>query len=174
VIRVLRRAAADRRGVAAIEFALIFPMIFMLHLAAIEVLQAYQAQRAVSHIAAAMADITAQGRSVTRAEMDDILAASTVMIQPFSGAGLQQRVSSFVADEKGAVSRDWSVTSDGFTETGDAEAPDHFLSANESVIVTDVIYAYQPRFGVVLPASIRFERHAYARPRLSTRVELDD
>jgi hypothetical protein len=49
--------------------------------------------------------------------------------------------------------------------------PSGYLSANESVIVTDVVYDYRPTFGLFMPETIRFTRHAYVRPRLSVKVE---
>ncbi|WP_293901131.1 TadE/TadG family type IV pilus assembly protein [Phenylobacterium sp.] len=170
MIALLRRAAADRGGVAAIEFALILPVLFVLNVSAAEALQAYQAQRNVAHIASAMADITAQSRTVTSADLDDTLTASVAMIHPFPNVNLQQRVSSLSADASGAVSIDWSVKK-LYTEAGNPSVPAGYLAAGESAIVTDVIYDYKPTFGMFLPANIRFIRHAYVRPRLSTKVE---
>ncbi|MFN9925592.1 MAG: TadE/TadG family type IV pilus assembly protein [Phenylobacterium sp.] len=168
--RFARRFAGEARGAAAIEFALIFPVLFALNIAAAEALMVYQAQRNVAHIAATMADITAQSRTVTDQELTDILGASTVMIHPFPTASLQQRVSSLSANSAGAVSTDWTAKRD-FTQAGNPSVPSGYLLANESVIVTDVIYDYRPTFGLFLPDSIRFSRKAYSRPRLSAKVE---
>lgn len=117
-----------------------------------------------------MADITAQNRSVTAAELDDILVASVSMIHPFPNVDVQQRVSSLSANGSGAVSTDWTVNK-SYSVAGGPSVPSGYLSANESVIVTDVIYDYKPTFGLFLPATIRFTRHAYVRPRLSVKVD---
>lgn len=170
MMRILRACAADERGMSAIEFALIFPVVFVLHIAAAEALQVYEAQRAVSHIAATMADVTAQNRSVSTAELDDIMAASVAMIHPFPKVSLQQRVSSLSANAQGVVGTDWTAKKD-FTQAGNPSIPDGYLTANESVIVTDVIYDYKPKFGLFLPDTIRMVRHAYVRPRLSPKVD---
>ena len=166
----LRRFRDDHRGVAAIEFALIFPMVFVLNVAAAEALQVYRAQRAVAHIAATMADITAQGRTVTDAELQDIMSASTVMLYPYPTTSLQQRVASLVANGTGTITVDWTVKKD-YLASGSPSVPSGYLGANESVIVTDVIYDYKPTFGLFLPKSISIERRAYARPRLASKVE---
>lgn len=166
----LKRAIRDRQGAAALEFALIFPVLFILHIAAVEALGAYQAQRKVSHIAAAMADITAQNRTVTTAELDDVLKASVSMIYPYPNTSVQQRVSSLSANGSGSVSTDWTVKKD-FSSADGPSVPSGYLSANESVIVTDVVYDYRPTFGLFMPETIRFTRHAYVRPRLSVKVE---
>lgn len=166
----LRRSAADETGAAAIEFALVLPILFILHVAAAEALEAYQAQRNVAHIASAMADIVAQERTVTNADLDDVLSASVAMMHPFPNVNLQQRVSSLSASASGSVSTDWSVKKT-YTGTAGPSVPTGYLGANESVIVTDVIYDYKPTFGLFMPQTIRFTRHAYVRPRLSTKVE---
>ena len=170
MIKLLRRGAADQDGAAAIEFALIFPILFVINVAAAEFLQAYQAQRNVSHIAAAMADVVAQSRSVSTADLDDVMTAGVVIIHPFPNAGLQQRVSSLSANATGSVSTDWTQKK-SYTLTPGPSVPSGYLGANESVIVTDVIYDYHPTFGLFVPATIRFTRHAYVRPRLSQKVE---
>ena len=168
--RFLLRMAADRKGAAAVEFALIFPILFVLNIGAAEALQVYQVQRNVAHMAAVMADITAQSRSVTDAEGQDILSASIAIIHPFPKGSLQQRVTSLSANAAGTVSRDWSAKKD-YSGTTAASVPSGYLGANESVIVTDVVYDYRPTFGFFLPENIRFTRHAYARPRLTQKVE---
>lgn len=171
MINLLRRVAANQSGASAVEFALVLPILFLLHIGAAEALQAYVAQRNVSHIAATMADITARGRTVTQTELNDILSASVSMMHPLPNVRLQQRVSSMSADNNGTVVRDWT-SSKAFTDASAPSVPSGYLAANESVIVTDVIYDYEPMFGLLLPETIRFTRHAYVRPRLSSRVEM--
>lgn len=170
MIRTLRRGAANQDGAAAIEFALILPVLFILHMGAAEALEAYEAQRNVAHIASAMADIVAQSRSVSSADLDDVMTASTTMIFPFPNVNVQQRVSSLSANASGTVSTDWTVKK-AYTGTDTPSVPSGYLGANESVIVTDVIYDYKPTFGMFVPKTIRFTRHAYMRPRLSQKVE---
>lgn len=170
MITLLRRLAADRSGVSAIEFALIFPLIFLLHMAAAEGFQAYVAQRNVAHLAASMADIAARSRTISTAELDDIMGASASMMYPLPNVRLQQRVSSLTADASGTVRTDWTVKK-SFNSSEGPSVPGGYLKPNESVIVTDVVYDYQPTFGFFLPASITMTRHAYSRPRLSSKVE---
>lgn len=170
MIRFVKRAARDRQGNAAIEFALIFPVLFVLNVAAAEALEVYEAQRNVSHIAAAIADITAQNRQVSDSDLNDIFTAAVSMIHPFPDVALQQRVSSISADAYGTIRVDWTAKND-YTDTEGPGVPGGYLAANESAIVTDVIYDYHPQFGLFLPSTIRFVRHAYVRPRLTAKVD---
>lgn len=172
MISFMRRVAVNEAGASAVEFALVLPFLFLLHIGAAEALQAYVAQRNVTHIAATMADITSRGRTVTQAELNDILSASVSMMHPLPNVRLQQRVSSMTASASGSVDKpDWTTSKD-YTDAAPPSVPSGYLGANESVIVTDVIYDYKPMFGLLMPETIRFTRHAYVRPRLSTKVEM--
>lgn len=167
----LRRAAADTAGASAVEFALVLPFLFLLHIGGAEALQAYVAHRNVAHVAATMADITSRNRTVSTAELNDILAASVAVMHPFpTNVGMQQRISSLSANSSGTITTDWTVNK-GYTQSGGPSVPAGYLLSNESVIVTDVIYDYRPTFGFFLPDTIRMTRHSYVRPRLSAKVE---
>lgn len=169
--RFLIRAAADSRGAAAVEFALVFPILFVLNIGAVEALQAYQVQRNVAHVAATLADITAQSRTVTETELQDILGAGLTVMHPFPTTSLQQRLTSMTANSAGtSASQDWT-SKRNYTGSDPAVVPSGYLGGNESVIVADVIYDYRPTFRVFMPSSIRLVRHAYARPRLTVKVE---
>jgi len=167
----MRRLAANQSGASAVEFALVLPFLFLLHIGAAEALQAYVAQRNVAHIASTMADITARSRTVSTAELNDILSASVSMMHPLPNVRLQQRISSMSASSSGAVAKDWSSSKD-FKDAAAPSVPSGYLAANESAIVTDVIYDYEPTFKLFMPETIRFTRHAYVRPRLSSKVEM--
>jgi Flp pilus assembly protein TadG len=167
--RLARRLGRDERGLAAMEFAFVAPILIFLHLATVECVQAWEAYRRVTHIASAIADITAQNNTVTAAQMQDILAAGSTLIAPFSSASLGERVSSMTADASGTPKVDWSSTLN-YTAAAAPSVPAGSLSAGQSVIVADVTYSVPSMFGLVLPSTITFAKHAYLTPRLSTQV----
>lgn len=169
MIALLRRLWRSRRGAAALEFALVAPVMILFHLGTVECVQAWEAHRRVVHIASALADLTAQNRSVTSADLDDILQAGALMIAPFPAASLGERVASLTADSSGAVSVDWSATRN-WTGGGAPSVPVGYLQPNESVIVADVSFSCAALFGLVLPKTLTMQKHAYLRPRLSDQV----
>lgn len=171
MIGFLRRLWGDRRGVAAVEFALIAPMLVGLYLSAVELTLAFEAQQRMTHMASAMADMAAQSRTITTAQLDDIMQSGSVMAYPLTTSPLGQRIASMTANSAGVVTVDWTRTHN-FTTTAAPTVPTGFLRANESVIVADVTYDYHPIFTVVLPATMTFRQHAYLRPRLSATVSL--
>jgi Flp pilus assembly protein TadG len=142
----------------------------MLHLGAVELVQGWEANRRASHVAAAVADLVAQNRTVTDADLADILRAGQVLMQPFTANNLGQRVASVSASSSGAVSVNWTATSN-WNQGGVASVPAGYLAANESVIVTDIVYTQPALFGIALPSSVVIQKHAYVRPRLSSQVQ---
>jgi Flp pilus assembly protein TadG len=169
MIRFLRRLSGCERGAAAIEFGLIAPILIVFHLGAVEVVEAFEADRRVGHVAAAVADLTTQNRTVTTADLDDIMLAGSLLMAPFPSTQLGERITSFTADAAGAVKQDWTVNKN-WTASGSPAVPAGYLEANESVIVVDVTYAHSAMFGLVLTKAFTMQSHAYLRPRLSTSV----
>lgn len=168
--RLLARFARDTAGLAALEFAIVAPVMILMHFGAVECIQAFEAYRRVTHIASAIADITAQNSTVTSAQMTDILNAGPALIHPFPSTPLGERVSSLVANSTGQVNVAWSVTMN-YTATDTPAVPSGTtLAAGQSLIVADVTYSAPSLFALVLPKSIKMTRHAYLTPRLSSQV----
>lgn len=167
---LIRRFGDCRRGAAAVEFALLAPLLIVMHLGVVETVQMLEANRRVAHIAAALADLTAQNRTVTDADMKDILQAGNVLIAPFPSDTLKERIASITADASGVAKPDWTVATANWTDTSAASVPKGYLQAGESVIVADVAYGHQSLFALVLPKALTMHSHAYLRPRLSSQV----
>lgn len=166
---ILRAFAADARGAAAIEFGLILPVLVVLHLGVAEFVQAWQVRTRVAQVAATISDITSQARSVTSDDITDIFVAGDVILNPNDTTTLGSRLTSMSADEDGVVTIDWSV-SDNYR--GDAVSlPPGFLGPNESVVIADVVYKYEPMFDLVIPTAFDMRHTSYARPRISAKVE---
>ena len=159
----------DQRGVAAVEFALMLPILVTLQLGSVELVRAFEAQRRIAHVAAAMADVVSQGTTVSQAQLNDTYLAGQVLVNPLPIANLGLRISSLTADSKGVVSVDWTDRQN-WTQAGPPTVPAGYLAAGESAIVADVSYDYASPIRYLLPSVIHFVRHAYIRPRLSNQV----
>jgi Flp pilus assembly protein TadG len=165
-----RSLLKDERGVAAVEFALLAPFLMLLYFGLVEFVQAYQAQKRVSHVAMTIADVTSQDRVTTDAKLTDILEAGVALMTPFPQSNLRERVSSLTANSSGVVSVDWTANRN-WTGGSAPTVPAGFLNPGESAIVTDVIYTYNPTYTLVMTAPITMTRHAYVRPRLTEQVQ---
>lgn len=175
----------DDRGAAAIEFAMIVPIMFLLFVGAIEFSQALTVDRRVTQSASATADLIArapsQGLSV--AQVDSELRIIEQLIQPYDLSALTVNILSVqaraVPGNPGAVNYvvDWSRDNRGGTPysrnapyTG---IPAGLLVAGESVIVAEASYNYTPLlFSVFIDSAFSLEEKFYLKPRNASCVHL--
>lgn len=164
---LMRRFRADRRGVSAIEFALLAPVMIGFYLGLSEFCQGYMAQKRSVHVASAVADLVAQTDVVTTSELDDIFAIGQLIMKPFSSATLTQRVSSVTRDSKGVVRVDWSRGS-GMpmrAPQSTVSVPADLIGNGESAVMAESTYSYSSPVKYILPAATKFNGTFYLRPR---------
>jgi len=78
------RFCADRRGVAAIEFAFIVPVLLVMYFVTMEASQAIETSKKVSRIGSMVADLVTQQNTITKAEIDAIMQIGTTTLQPYN------------------------------------------------------------------------------------------
>ncbi|WP_336487875.1 TadE/TadG family type IV pilus assembly protein [Methylobacterium nigriterrae] len=102
---LLRRAPrfpCEAGGVAAVEFALILPLLIALYLGAVETTRAIDNSRKFSLFARAVADLSGRAPMTT---MDPIFSASAAILQPFDAGQVSIVVNAMgVEDENGTLS----------------------------------------------------------------------
>ena len=171
------RLWADPRGAAAVEFALLLPLLALIYFGVVEVLQGAMAEQRVAHTASAIGDLTAQSSTITSAEVGDIFQVGDAIMAPYPTDGLQMRVSSLTADKNGNVTVAWSQAQGMTALTKGSTAPSlptNVIAANESVVMGETKYTYKSVFGQVLPQPIVFRETYYLHPRLSPQVTCTD
>ena len=167
-----RRFAGDKRGVSAVEFALLLPLMVTLFLGSTEVSQAISASRKVTLVSRTVADLVSQVATVNNSSMSDILKASSAITSPFSADGLMVTVSCVDIDANGKATIGWSDTLNG-TAHGVGSAvtlPAALNVANTSLIWTEVQYNYKPTIGYVITGTLALKDRMYMRPRVSATV----
>jgi Flp pilus assembly protein TadG len=170
--RLFARFRNDDRGVSAVEFALIAPLMITIYIGGVEVTQAVSVSRKTTLIAHTVADLVAQDTTVSNSEMNDILSASAAVAQPYATNNLQVTVSSIVIDSSGKATVGWSDTLNGtkLTPGSAVTLPTALAVANTSLILGQVNYIYKPTFGWVLTGSITLGDKIYMRPRMANCV----
>ena len=111
--RSLVRFIGDCRGVSAIEFALLLPVMLTLYLGSVEASQGVAADRKVKLIAHALADLSSQYTDITSADMSNILNAGTAIIAPYPTTNLKEVVSEISINAQGVGTVVWSNTLNG-------------------------------------------------------------
>lgn len=174
--RLPRRFADDSRGLAATEFAIIFPLIVALAFGAAEVGNALTIDRKLTLTARALSDIVSQGTAVNDTEMANILKTGKVLLQPYSDSDLKLRVSAVDIDADGKATVAWSDASPASEARakGAVSIPAALLVPNTQLIWGEAAYDYKPNLGpfAIKPMwSFQYEKNEFfARPRESSIV----
>lgn len=167
--------ARDRRGVSAIEFAMIAPILILLYVGIVETGNLLTVHRRTASVASTAADLTAQTKSLTNDDLKDVMKASGALLTPYSNAPLRIVLTSVVADKNNIGKVEWSCASNGTARgTGTTYTlPTGVTQAENSVVVAEVTYNYQPILGfdtIFSPGAFEMKQTFMARPRQSLKV----
>lgn len=169
----LRRVHSDRRGVAALEFAIILPFMLMVYLGGIEVGDGLAIQVKVTDTAHIVADLTTQNISIDNSVMTSILGASSATIAPYNAANIVVTVSEISTNAKGVATITWSDSLNGTARTiGQTVTLPAAIAgqANISLILGEVWYSYTPGLGYAITGTVPISDSYYLYPRLSNSV----
>jgi Flp pilus assembly protein TadG len=171
--RLLARYGGDRRGVAAVEFAMLLPMMLTLYLGSVEVSTGVAVNRKVTLTTRTLADLTSQYTDVTNADISNILNASSDIMAPYPVSGLSAVVSEVTLDANGNATVVWSDTLNGTARSvgQTVTIPPGLAVPNTYLILAEVSYSYNPSFGYVLTHNITLNDQMYMRPRQSTSIQ---
>lgn len=159
-------------GVAALEFALVAPVLAILYLGTIEVSLALMANRKLSLSAATTAELVSHGSTIDATTVENIFAASSSMLAPFEAMPLVQRVTAIVVDEDGIARVDWSM-GDGIESLtiGDpVVVPPDLVIAHEGLVMAEAWLDYSSPLAFTMPGLRRFSETHFIYPRVNDRV----
>lgn len=168
--RLFRR---DQRGVSAIEFAFIFPVMVTMYLGAVDISQVLTADRKITSLASTTADLVAQAETLTAAELDDIYGAASEILSPLPTADLVIVITSIEIDEDGDPAVDWSDAQNGSPRSSvDGIAiPAGMIDAGGSVILAEISYQYDSILTAFVGQDFELSDRFFLRPRQSAKVE---
>lgn len=154
---------------------MIAPILVLLYVGIAEIGNALTIYRRTSTVASTAADLTAQVKTVSTSDLQDIVGASSSILTPYSTTPLKIVLSSVVADQNNNGKVTWSHASKGSARgTNSAYAvPAGLTEPNSSVIVAEITYAFTPLVNLTSafsPGSFEMKRTFYARPRRSLTV----
>ncbi len=173
--------ARDQRGVSAVEFALLLPVMILIYAGVADVSRGVDANRKVSRVASMVGDLISRQISVMPAQLDDVFKIGATLMIP-SGTAPEIRVS-FIKVEAVqnrpnlVVKLDWSQKTAGFKESSnrvDRENKQTYLPENlrqepMNYIRVEAQYTYKPLLSAVLP-DIAMEEIYYISPRYSDSI----
>ncbi|MAN46704.1 MAG: pilus assembly protein [Alphaproteobacteria bacterium] len=171
--RGVRGIRYNEKGVSAVEFALIAPILILLYLGAVELSLLMRVDRRVTSTSSSLGDLTARLAKVTDDDMREMFAAADVMMQPYSARTARMRITSIVDNGDGNARVAWS---DAYLMTPYSKGtilavPDGIISSPGSVIFSEVEYNYDGALGGFLTNDKNLRSQFYLRPRRVREIE---
>ena len=80
---LLRRFKRNGDGIAAVEFALIVPLLLAMYLGTIEISNGITVNKRVSRVASTVADLVTQQATVSKSSLEDILEIGAAIMFPY-------------------------------------------------------------------------------------------
>lgn len=164
---LLRRFVKSRSGVAAIEFAMVLPLMLMMYIGMVEVTIGVNTDRKVILLSRTIADLVARGTTITDTEMNGIFAAGAAVLAPYDASQTKIVVSSIHVTENSSTNAIegkvcWSEARRGTTPDGGSarskgqvvNVPEGFQTPDSTYILVEVESPYTPMLGHAISGTI--------------------
>jgi Flp pilus assembly protein TadG len=166
--KTFRRFGADKSGLAALEFAILLPMMVILLFGSVEVINMLSTNQRVQNVAASLADVIARDTEVSNAEINGLWIAMDTLMFPEPPAPLEARITSILIVNATTAQVTWS---DGNGMPARAvnstvTLPTAMMQVGSSIIMAETSYRYTSIIGVVTPDELTITHTSYRRTRL--------
>lgn len=161
-----RKLSRSEDGVSAVEFALIAPLMALIYFGCIELSVMMTLDRKVTGATAALGDLTARASSISDNDLQDIMQATRMVMQPNDMTGARIRITSLYEDE-GDVKVRWSDGCNKPARTVDATVtiPDNLIPTDGTLIMAEIEYDYNSNIGFFITSTRKLSDTFYLRPR---------
>jgi Flp pilus assembly protein TadG len=178
-----RRFLLSQRGVAAIEFAMIMPVLLILFLSSFDVGNAiiiYLKVRAATYELAAITNQYGTGTTaqISTSTMSAITSASSQVMAPYSSTSTIVTISQIKATSASAATVSWSYSLNGTKLSGSYTGLPANMAKNSCnntypcyFILSAVSYTYTPLFGHYMTGALTLSDTLLVTPRVSACVQ---
>ena len=169
----VHRFAAASSGMAAIEFAMIAPVMILMYFGVTEIADAYDANTKATAVASTAADLIAQEKIVCDAEMTDVFTALNAIMYPFPPNNMKIRISSLIDNGNGTVKVAWSDGQNITPRTVNSAVtiPAGLVTTGGSVIMAEVTYTYNSPAPHFFPTPMPMSDIYYLHPRKVEQID---
>jgi Flp pilus assembly protein TadG len=170
--RITRRFIASTRGVAAVEFAMILPVLAVMFLASFDAGRAIAVYMKVRSATYALDAITNQYTTIQSTDMTSIVGATSVILAPYSSSPVAVTISQISVNSASNATVSWSYTLNGtaLTKGATVTVPTALSTCGTYpcfLVFGQVSYTYTPMFGYFGSGGIRLSDNLYVTPRSS-------
>lgn len=176
-----KRFAADERGVSAIEFVLIFPLLVGMLAGTVDIGQALTVSRKMNQVVSTLGDMTSQQSAWTTTDIDAIIAGTATIIEPYAKTGLKIDLVVLDVDASLATKVNWAR---GYNKTALAKnaaspvtIPTNIAQSNVQLIAVKATYSLTTPFSALLRpitgvTTYNYQKTYIMRPRLGDAITL--
>lgn len=170
LIQRLRRFAKAENGVAALEFAIIAPLLMVpLLLGSVDLIDVMGANKRAQNAAASLADVVARDTEVSNSEISGMWRALDVLMYPNDPGTMQLRITSVSIVNASTARVIWSEGHGGMSgrQAGSTVSLDNrMMTVGSSIIMVESSYRYHAPLGFLFQNEINMQHVAYRRSRL--------
>lgn len=123
LIDARKRIRRDERGVSAIEFVLVFPLLVGMLAGTVDIGQALTVSRKMNQVVSTLGDMTSQQNTWTTSDIDAIIAGTATIIEPFSKTDLKVDLAILDVDSSLATKVNWARSYNKTALTKNAASP---------------------------------------------------
>ena len=167
---------SDQRGLSAVEFALILPVMALIYLGGFELTQALSVNRLVALTASTVTNVVSQYTTISASQqMPDILNASSQVLSPWPSSNATVVVSGITISATGVATVAWSqaLPSGSARTVGSVVTlPAALDTPGGFVVFGETTYAYTPMLDYIHIGTINLYSFDYMLPRASTTINM--
>jgi Flp pilus assembly protein TadG len=178
-VSLTRRFQRDEQGVAAIEFAIIAPIMIAMYFGLAEIASAISVDRRVSHSTNVAGDLATQTPEVRDGEIEEIVSAALRVLDVSDVSKVAMDMESFILPNAGdpPESRGRIRVNNGAASLGNFDASGldtKILNEDSGVVVTRMAYKYSPLKLRFMKTDITLRETFLLKPRRSDVVQIQD
>ncbi len=167
-----QRLAANRSGIAAMEFAVIAPMLIVVFLGGFQTLDAAMVYRKVTDTTVELANITSQYTTMSQTDVNTVLGAAATIMAPYPTVAMSIVLTEVTTDSNGNATVTWSQAFQGtaLAQGSTVNMPAGFDTPNTSYILVQSSYQYTPTVGTSIIGPIPISKEVPMLPRASASI----
>lgn len=155
----LRRFPMAQGGVAAVEFAMVLPVMLLMYLGMTEITVAVNTDRKLTILSRTLADLTGRVSNVTDTDVNTIFGAALAVMAPFKSEDVKMRISSVVIRDNNGSPEARICWSEGRNMSRRAAneivaVPEGFDAPGTTFILAEVEKVYKPMLGHAITGDI--------------------
>lgn len=183
-LAALARLLRADKGVAAVEFALILPVMLLVYLGTLEASTLITMDRKVQSVAGAVGDLVARAdETISASQLQDYFRAASGIMTPYSPTDVLQVVTAVDVAADGTTTVVWTrqYLNGVYSATTPHTVGDEYplpaemvaISLDRMVIAAEASYSYTPLLGIIINQPIDLYRSSFFVPRFGEDITLN-